>query len=159
MNGYCIDQLINDQAGLFRPGWIVMPQCTDWVSELQVGEGRERPGALLARRTRTIRMCSPGQERVSARQGWAGENVARSKGQFRPLPLGEQIESRNAVSRVNGTSREIDCESNRRVRRVKKFRAVEDHQPPSLTKERASLKRLSLASFIAAQRHIVDAGD
>jgi hypothetical protein len=58
MNGYCIDQLINDQAGLFRPGWIVMPQCTDWVSELQVGEVREQATILLARRAPTIKRWS-----------------------------------------------------------------------------------------------------
>ncbi len=51
---------------------------------------RERPGALLARRTRTIRMCS---------------FDARSKGQPWPLPLREHIRSRNVLARVKGASR------------------------------------------------------
>ena len=39
---------------------------------------RERPGALLARRTRTKNCGRMGQGRVLARLGWAGEKVARS---------------------------------------------------------------------------------
>ena len=48
---------------------------------------RERPGALLARRTRTIRVCS---------------FDARSKGQPRPLPLRESIRSRKALAMGKG---------------------------------------------------------
>ena len=56
--------------------------------------GRERPGALLARRTRTIRMCS---------------FDARSKGQPGPLPLREVYEVGNlrwtcAVGDLSGPS-------------------------------------------------------
>jgi hypothetical protein len=136
-----IDQLINDRAGLFRPGWIAMTSvyglgdgtasgggrgswcglCARWAPTIKrwspnarkwrpqpatslkvvkrivlspssiravedqsasipergrasLEEEREWPGTLLARRTRTIRMCS---------------FDARSKGQPRPLPLGE----------------------------------------------------------------------
>ena len=42
---------------------------------------KEWPGALLARRTRTMKLCS---------------SDARSKGQPRPLPLSEHIRSRKA---------------------------------------------------------------
>jgi hypothetical protein len=51
---------------------------------------RERPGALLARRTRTFRKCS---------------FDARSKGQPRPLPPMKGIRNRKALARANGTSR------------------------------------------------------
>jgi hypothetical protein len=48
---------------------------------------REWPGALLARRTRTIRMCS---------------FDARSKGQPRPLPLRKGIRSWKALATGKG---------------------------------------------------------
>ena len=52
--------------------------------------GRERPGALLARRTRTMKLCS---------------FDARSKGQPRPLPSMQSGESLKALAWDNGTSR------------------------------------------------------
>ena len=54
-----------------------MKAFAHYFAELaKMGRGGERPGALLARRTRTIKLCS---------------FDARSKGQPRPLPLRESM--------------------------------------------------------------------
>ena len=49
-----MDQLMDDRAGLFRPGWIAKNQCTGWARELQ--EGRMDGGAMIfcARATRGL---------------------------------------------------------------------------------------------------------
>ena len=57
---------------------------------------RERPGALLARRTRTVKLCS---------------FDARSKGQPSATPFKRGVRRRKTLARINGTSREIDCEA------------------------------------------------
>ena len=65
--------------------------CGKW---LQLGG--EWPGALLARKTRTIRMCSLD---------------ARSEGKSACSPLRQKGENRKALAWANRMSREIDCEA------------------------------------------------
>ena len=78
MNGYCIDQLINDQAGLFRPDRIVVPQCTDWVNELQVGEEGSLVVLLLVERAR-----SEGARSTRAIEDRPGHPLKGSRGRRR----------------------------------------------------------------------------
>jgi hypothetical protein len=100
---------------------------------------------LLARRGRTIRMCS-----LDARsEGQSGDSLGREG-------VTVQRRKQKALARANGTSREIDYETigGRAGEKylpvggwVRKLRAVEDHQPPSLKRSRASLEGLSVTSF------------
>jgi len=80
----------------------------------------ERPGALLARRTRTVKLCS---------------FDARSKGQPWPLPLGQVGKF---VRPSHGLMARLGVPVGGRVR---KSRAIEDQSAPHpLERERASLE-------------------
>ena len=92
-------------------------------SALSKKRGTERPGALLARRTRTVKLCSPGR---GARLG------ALEVGRVRMLRAVEVAHShsskkwkeRKAFARANGTSRRASG------RAGEKLRAVEDQSAP-----------------------------
>jgi hypothetical protein len=61
-----IDQLINDRAGLFRPGWIAKDSVYGLEGRNCKREGREQATILLARRAPTIKRWS-----LDARsEGW-----------------------------------------------------------------------------------------
>ena len=74
------------------------------------GDGEEWPGALLARRTRTIRMCSF-DARSKGQPGllpladvWSGGSTAAVKSSSRPCLLGIELEKRVRMDARSGRS-------------------------------------------------------
>jgi len=59
-----------------------------------------RQTILLARRTRTMKLCSSD----ARREGQSGDSLGR-------VGVMVQIRKQKALARANGTSREIDCEA------------------------------------------------
>jgi hypothetical protein len=76
------------------------------------GRGMERPGALLARRTRTVKLCSPGtRARLGALGDFGRVRILRAvKGNLGHSPKGKYRKWK-AFAWAHGTSREIDCEA------------------------------------------------
>ena len=77
---------------------------------------------FLARRTRTVKLCSPGTRARLGALGVGRVKMVRSKGQHRPLPQREV----KALARANGTSR-VPLGG-----LVRMSRAVEDQSAPIL---------------------------
>ena len=95
MNDDMVDQLINDQAGLFRPGWIAKRSVYGVGERTARGDGRVAWSSSCSRNAHDKNVLAWDKSASRRARGWAGEIIAHNRGSARSSLKGNREKARN----------------------------------------------------------------